>query len=203
MRRTVDITPSVAGNGVLNDVDFSVASRPILRIMGAVDPHKKSQAKATNPPTDGDAAAEIAAARAEAASFREIAARAQADLQNAKVRIDREDSERRQYATEAVILQLLPWVDDFRRAYAHMSSDIASTEWGKGMRAVADDLQKTLQRLGVTVIGSVGEPIDPERHQVLLAGPGTEGTVTEVIAEGYALHGKVLRPANVRAGNGA
>lgn len=166
--------------------------------------------KQPTPPADekrtGDDAsalrAELEAARTELARLKDIAGRAQADLQNAKQRLEREAADLRSFATEGVVRRILPTLDNFQRAFQSVPPDLASHEWVKGVTAIEQDLLRQVTELGLQRMDSLGQPVDPQQHDVLSAGPGPEGTVTEVFEEGYVLNGKVIRPAKVRAGNG-
>lgn len=144
----------------------------------------------------------IEALQAELARMKDIAARAQADLQNAKARLEREAGELRAFATEGMIRRILPTLDNFQRAFQQVPHDIAGHEWVKGVTAIEQDLLRQVTEMGLTRMESLGQPVDTTRHEVLTTGPGTDGTVAEVFEEGYVLNGKVIRPAKVRAGNG-
>ena len=61
---------------------------------------------------------------------------------------------------------------------------------------------KQMTGVGLVRMQSLGQTVDPLRHEVLSIAPGEEGKVIEVFEEGYELHGKVLRVAKVKAGNG-
>lgn len=139
---------------------------------------------------------------AELQKWKDTAARAQADLQNAKVRMEREAGELRKYASEQLIRRLLPALDNFQRAFQHIPADLQDNEWVKGVTAIEQDLFKQLSEAGVTRMRPFGEIADPARHEVLTIGPGEEGKVIEVLEEGYALHDRVLRPAKVKVGDG-
>ena len=135
--------------------------------------------------------------------LKELAARAQADLQNAKERMEREAVEMRKFALESTIQRLLPTIDNFQRAFAHLPDDIAEHDWVKGVSAVEKDLMKMLEDAGLKKIDAIGQPVDPQRHEVLQAGPGEKDVIIEVFEDGYELSGKVLRPAKVKVGDGA
>ncbi len=135
--------------------------------------------------------------------FKDLAARAQADLQNAKTRIERETGDLRKFATEQLILRILPTLDNFQRAFAQVPADLSSHEWVKGVGAIEQDLMRQMTDAGLQRMQSLGAVADPARHEVLTVGPGEEGKVMEVFEEGYELHGKVLRPAKVRVGDGS
>ncbi len=135
--------------------------------------------------------------------LRDLAARAQADLQNAKARAEREAADIRTFATESIVRRLLPTLDNFQRAFLHVPEELQEHEWVKGVAAIEQDLMRTMTDAGLKRMDAMGAVVDPQFHEVLTMGPGPEGTVTEVFEEGYMLHGKVLRPAKVRAGEGA
>lgn len=136
-------------------------------------------------------------------ALKELAARAQADLQNAKDRLEREAANSRIFAQERLITELLPCVDNFQRAFAHLPDDIAGHDWVKGVQAVETDLMSRLATAGLAKIDAVGKSVDPQVHEVLQAGPGETDVVLEIYEDGYTLHDKVLRPAKVKVGDGS
>lgn len=135
-------------------------------------------------------------------TYKESSARAQAELQNAKIRMEKELKDTRTFATQMFIMRLLPIIDNLDRAVAHLSPEIEGSEWTKGVLSIASQLQKELSDAGVSVIPALGKEADATMHHVILEGPGTKGIITDVLEKGYALHGKVLRPATVKVGNG-
>ncbi len=141
--------------------------------------------------------------QAELQRYKDLAARAQADLQNAKERLRREGEEMRAYAVESFVRGLLTTMDNFERAFKHLPEELKDNEWVKGMRAVEQDFIRKVQEAGVSKIDSLGGTVDPDRHEVLQAGPGEEGVITEVFEDGYELRGRVLRPAKVKVGDGS
>ena len=147
-------------------------------------------------------AEEIVKLQEELTRLREIAGRAQADLQNAKGRIEREAEDLRKFATEAIVRRILPTLDNFQRAFQHVPDDLQNHEWVKGVAAIEQELMRQMTDAGLKRMQSNGAVVDPHRHEVLNLGPGKEGTVTEVFEEGYELNGKVIRSAKVRAGDG-
>lgn len=149
------------------------------------------------------AAQDIEAMQAELERFKNLAARAQADLQNAKARAERESDELRKYATKDVFLGLLPILDNFNRAFKHLPDDIKNHEWVKGVAAIEKDLIKRLEEMGLVRFDSVGAKADPAVEEIVTVGPGEEGVVTEMLEDGYTLHKKVIRHAKVRVGDGS
>lgn len=156
----------------------------------------------TNDGSVSGSAGELETLRAELAKLKDLAARAQADLQNAKARVERDAEELRRYAAEGMIRRILPTLDNFQRAFQHVPEDLASHEWVKGVSAIESDLMRQMSDAGLKRMQSLGEVVDPMRHEVLSVGPGEKDTVAEVYEEGYELSGKVIRPAKVRAGDG-
>lgn len=141
-------------------------------------------------------------AQAEADRLKDMAARAQADLQNAKGRIEREAGEARKFATEETIRRLLPTVDNFQRAFQHLPEELQAHEWVKGVLGIEQALMRELQGLGLMRMSSLGQQVDTQRHEILQSAPGTEGEILEVFEEGFQLHDRVLRPAKVKVGSG-
>lgn len=140
--------------------------------------------------------------------FKELAARAQADLQNARARMGKEAEEMRVFASELLLRQLLPTIDNLRRACQHLPKDLASheracpelVEWAKGVLSTEQELLRQLKSIGLEPIDAIGKPVDPLHHEILLTAQGEEGKVLEVLEEGYLFRGKVLRPAKVKVG---
>ncbi len=156
-----------------------------------------------DPMPQADLEAQLAAAQAEIARLKDIAGRAQADLQNAKQRLEREAADLRAYAGEGVIRRILPTLDNFQRAFSLVPAEVAGHEWVKGVTAIEQDLLKQVSEMGLERMKSLGETVDPAKHEVVTLGPGKEGAVIDILEEGYLLNGKVIRPAKVRAGDGS
>ncbi len=162
------------------------------------------------PPTDDDSATtEVDALRAkleettkELERMKDLAARAQADLQNARARMERDADQLRAFAGEQTIRRILPALDNFQRAFQHVPAELANHEWVKGVAAVEQALLSQLQDQGLTRMASLGQKVDPSRHEIIIAAPGEMDTVVQVLDEGYELSGKVLRAAKVAVGNG-
>lgn len=141
----------------------------------------------------------------------DVSSRSQAELQNAKIRLEREAGEIRKFASEAVLLKLLPTIDNLQRALKHLPKDIDDkkrvypelVEWVKGIVALEQQFLSEVGEMGLKRFDSVGKPLDAERHEVLMQVPGDAGTVIDVLEDGYELHGKVVRPAKVKVGGGA
>ncbi|MBT3834910.1 nucleotide exchange factor GrpE [Candidatus Peribacteria bacterium] len=129
----------------------------------------------------------------EADNFKEVAARAQADLQNFKTRMQKEAQELRKFAAVPFILNLLPVYDDLSRGVDH----------DEGFKQVLEKLEKVFIDAGLTKMTPMGSAIDPSKHEVVNTAPGEKDIVTEVHQDGFELHGKVVRPAKVQVGDGS
>jgi molecular chaperone GrpE len=122
--------------------------------------------------------------------------RALADLDNYRKRAGREVQRRVDEAGDALLRDWFDVVDSLERALrAHPEGPLAD-----GLRAVLEQIEAILARQGVTRIGAVGEPFDPERHEAIDVRPTDEvddRTVVEVARSGFAVRDRVLRPAQV------
>lgn len=131
-------------------------------------------------------------------------ARVQADFRNAQRRLETEKQQAIQFANTKLISALFPVVDNFERA---LEVDPAKTDVQsllRGMQIVYEQLMKTLKDQQVEVIAPApGTVFDPNLHQALYQQADeryTEPTITQLLQKGYAVHGRVLRPAQVAVG---
>jgi molecular chaperone GrpE len=152
------------------------------------------------PPKSAELEAKIKELSEQIAKLTDIAGRAQADLQNAKIRLEKSREEMGKFAAEETLRRLLPVIDNFQRAFQHLPEDLKNHEWVKGIVAIEQDLMRHLGSMGLSRMESLGRPVDPSRHEILMTGEGEDGKVIEVFEEGFELHGRVLRPAKVKAG---
>ncbi len=129
--------------------------------------------------------------------------RAAADHQNFKRRVEEERSETARFASAALIINLLPIVDDLDRAFINIDPTVAGLNWVDGVRQVQKKLLNLLQMMGVTEINADGETFDPAIHEAVSQGPGEENRVVAVAQKGYRLGDRVVRPAMVVVGKGS
>jgi molecular chaperone GrpE len=128
------------------------------------------------------------------AEYRDRAARAEAELQNFRTRVERDRQANREAVIAEVVRSLLPALDDLDRADAH--GDLAGTP----LELVSQKLRAGFDRYGVTAVGTVGEAFDPAIHEAMVRIPSagaTSDTVAEVIEGGYTLGDRLIRPAKV------
>src|SRR5690349_16458198 len=157
-----------------------------------------SAAEEGAPGTDSN---ELTKLRTERDQLYQSLARAQADFQNSRRRLEADKEQAVQYANSSLIKSLLPVIDNFERALAVDSSKTDSATMQKGLQLVHDQMMNVLKSQSVEEIAPApGTPFDPNQHQALMQQPSdqyTEPTVTQLMQKGYALHGRTLRPAQV------
>src|SRR5438477_5768955 len=128
-------------------------------------------------------------------------ARATADYQNSRKRLEADLEQRAQYANSTLIKSLLPVIDNFERALAVDPAKADAASILKGLQVVHDQLMTVLKAQHVEVMApEPGTPFDPAHHQALMQQPSDEykePTVTQLLQKGYMLHGRTLRPASV------
>ncbi len=132
--------------------------------------------------------------------------RAHAELENVKKRAARDKAEFLKFATEGLLLEFLPVLDNLERAIASARSEVGSTSLLEGVEMTARLFLSVLEKAGVKPIEALGHPFDPAFHEAVAQtdGPAEEaGRVVEVVRKGYLLEGRVLRPAMVKVCHGA
>lgn len=126
--------------------------------------------------------------------------RAQADLSNYIKRAEREKLEIVESANRALILNLLPVLDDFERAFNSQPAKFARSSWTEGVRLIYNKTKSILETQGLTRIEAVGETFDPHVHEAIAQAEGEEGVVLEEARTGYMFKDKLLRPSSVVVG---
>jgi molecular chaperone GrpE len=124
----------------------------------------------------------------------------QADFENYKKIAARERKMYEMCATEELIKNLLPIIDDLEIALASASQDDEIASFVKGFELIYKDLMAVLEKEGLKPIKAVGEKFDPYKHEVTLTAIDEdlpEDTVLEELEKGYMLGPKVIRTAKV------
>lgn len=153
----------------------------------------------------GDAAADtIAALEAELATAKQDILYAHADTQNVRRRLEKELADARSYASTAFARDILSVADNLSRALAAIPADLREDEKFKslvvGLEATGRELDSVFGRNGVTKLESVGQPLDPNKHQAVMEIPSADaepGTVLVEMQAGYMIKDRLLRPAMV------
>jgi molecular chaperone GrpE len=182
--------------------EFSAAAPPHP---GAAGTGETSFGDAEAPPAGEHVAAEVVAedldalvARAnERDEYLALAQRTQADFENYRKRMARENAAALDRGVSKLAKELLPALDHLELA---LKAAAGHEDVVKGFAMVADELVAALNRAGIQPFSPAGEPFDPTEHEAMASQPSEDvepGTVIEVYQQGYRLNGAVLRPARV------
>lgn len=143
----------------------------------------------------------VAAAQQEAIEARQDMLRMQADMDNLRKRLIREQEKARRRTLERFMGDLLPVRDSLERGLEAATDPAVTVEALKeGKQLIMKMLSKTLGDHGLQTIDPVGEAFDPEKHEAMTMLPSAEhdeNTVIEVLEKGYQLHDRLIRPAKV------
>lgn len=148
----------------------------------------------------GDVADELADARAQAEEYLSHLQRLQAEFDNYRKRVLREQTMAVELASEPVMRRLLEVLDDFELALLAADRQPDFDRFLKGVEIVYAKLAESLKAEGLERIPAEGAVFDPELHEALMQTGDGEGEphVADVLRAGYTLRGRVLRPAGVR-----
>ena len=146
---------------------------------------------------------EIDAIIAERDDYRDKFMRALADAENARKRADKDRREAENYGGSKLSRDLLPIYDNLKRAI-----EAAGEDTGENAKALVEGVELTMRELinvfrkhGIEPITpEVGDRFDPQIHQAMFEAPlpgTTAGDIIQVSAEGFMLHDRLLRPAQV------
>ncbi len=148
-------------------------------------------------------------ARRERDEYLELSRRVQADFENYKKRMLRQQTDNFERAAEDLVTKVLPVLDAFDLARAHLGEGDDTSPEGKALVAGSTLLADILSREGLERIGAAGEPFDPTVHEAVdrvsaddSAAPADSApdgpVIDEVLRAGYRWKGRVIRPAMVR-----
>ena len=166
----------------------------------------ETQAAAEEMPVEaGQASAEREAlinqlkeAEAKTVEYKDGWARSQAEFQNYRKRIERDNEMMYASMKGDIIKKVLPALDDLERALANRPADDA---WASGIELIARKMQNILEGEGLKRIDAKGKEFDPNFHEAISHEPNDEVEsehVIDVVQNGYMLGERVIRPALVR-----
>ena len=146
----------------------------------------------------------------EIADLKDRYLRQAADMENLRKRTERERSDIKKYAVSEFARDILPLSDNFQRAIEAVPAEAAEQDEAlksflEGVKMNESQLQKVLERHGVTQLDPAGEKFDPNQHQAVQQIEDSElpnNTVVEVFQVGYVIAERVLRPAVVSVAKG-
>jgi len=139
-------------------------------------------------------AEELEALRRERDEYLDALRRLKAEFENSRKRQERERTRILDSASEKLMVELLPVLDNLDRALE------AEGDIREGVRATRDQLADVLARQGLLPVASDGQPFDPNVHEAVMGQPSDEheeGTILQTFERGYMLNGKPIRPAKV------
>ena len=157
-----------------------------------------------HPSAGGEGTSELAAALEEVAKYRDIALRAEAEMENVRRRAMRDVEHAHKYGLEKLIQNLLPVIDSLEKGVE--SAQQVNTDEGatkaivEGMSLCLKMLSDVMAKEGLDVVDPVGEPFDPNLHQAMsmIENPDMEpNSVVAVMQKGYTLNERLVRPAMV------
>lgn len=166
-------------------------------------PVGEEPAQNTNPDIDYPQVVETL--RTELSQMKDQAMRALAEAENARTRARKDREEASKFAVSSFAKDLLSVADNLRRALDAIPAELLEQHdqvknLVDGIEATEREMLRSFERNNIVKIDPKGQPFDPNFHEVLFEAPipGTPaGTVIEVIETGYALNGRILRPARV------
>ena len=128
--------------------------------------------------------------------------RVQADFDNYRKRVEQERLEIKKSANADLILSLLPVLDNFKRAAEHAPTD---DQWSTGIKAIERQFEEILNQQGLSIIEvKPGDTVNPNHHEIVSQEKTQkyeQGSIVQVVAPGYVLNAKILRPAKVVVAN--
>jgi molecular chaperone GrpE len=129
---------------------------------------------------------------------------AAAEIQNVRRRLEQEKQQASAYAASQFAKDMLAIKDHLERALAavndELRTDKLASQFLAGIEATARELESVFAKNEITRIKSIGEPLDPHRHQAMMEIPTVDaepGTIVEEMQPGYMLKDRLLRPALV------
>jgi len=159
-------------------------------------------------PSEDDAVESEDKLVAEVEKYKDIALRAEAEMQNLRRRAERDVQNAHKYGIERLLQNLLPVLDSLEKA-VEVSEAAASDDDDpqlEGIRLCSKLFVDVLTREGVEVLDPLGEPFDPNLHEALsmIENPDLEpNSVMTVIQKGYRLNERLVRPAKVMVSKSA
>ncbi|MFW6324288.1 MAG: nucleotide exchange factor GrpE [Desulfovibrionales bacterium] len=128
-----------------------------------------------------------------------------ADSENLKKRLTREKEEYCKFATENILEDILPVLDNLELALEHGRGNEACKDILQGVEMTLSIFQETLGRHGLTPVGNEGDRFDPALHEAIGQEPREDmepGSICKLYQKGYKLKDRLLRPAKVIVSSG-
>ena len=142
----------------------------------------------------------VSKAEEELVLHRDAMLRMQAEMDNLRKRLIRDQEKSRKFALERVMKDLLQVRDSLERGLETGSESTTADQYREGQTLTLKMLSKVMQDHDLELIDPAGEKFDPELHQAMTVLPSAEleeNTVMEVLQKGFKLHDRLIRPAMV------
>lgn len=126
--------------------------------------------------------------------------RALAEMDNMRRRTQREREEYTRFATEGLVRELIPVLDNLDRALEAARTAGEAVRVVEGVELIQRELLRVLERVGLRRYSALGQTFDPTRHEATARVVSVDQPPDTVVAEivpGYLLHDRVLRAAQV------
>ena len=146
---------------------------------------------------------EIEALRVERDEYKDKFMRALADAENSRKRSEKDRREAENYGGSKLARDLLPVYDNLKRALESATDEQRDVSGAllEGVELTLRELLNVFKKHGISLISpEVGDVFDPQHHQAMFEAPlpgTTAGEIIQVTAEGFMLHDRLLRPAQV------
>lgn len=161
--------------------------------------HESEVEEEIEPSVEDKLQGEIDDLKAEVDRLKNAYAKAYADTENVKRRLQTEADTNKKYRIQSFAKEILPTIDNLERALA--ASDESESQLKKGVEMIYNQLIKSLKDEGVEEIDCLNKKFDPNFEQSIMIEKkeGVEpGVVIEVLQKGYMLKDRVLRAAMVK-----
>lgn len=154
-------------------------------------------------PAEPDPEERFKTLEAELAEAKQAVLYAQAETQNVRRRMEKDAQDARAYAATGFARDVLSVADNLSRALETIPQELRDDDKFKGLvvglEATGREMEKVFERHGITRIASVGEKLDPNKHQAMMEVPSDlePGTIVQEMQAGYMIRDRLLRAAMV------
>jgi molecular chaperone GrpE len=170
----------------------------------------KAESQNASPDPGVQLGADLDALLTENAEMRDRLLRTMADMENLRRRTEREKADTARYAISNFARDVLTVGDNLKRTIDHVPAEAAAEDpalksFLEGVTLTERELLNVLERHGVTRIEPLGQRFDPNCHQAMFEVENSdvpEGTVVDVMQQGYVIGDRCLRPALVAVSKG-
>ncbi len=181
----------------------SEEERPRVKVTDKRRVHMDAAEPPAEPPAE-EPRSELEETKARVAEYLEHLQRLQAEFDNYRKRVLREQTRAVELATEPLVARMLEALDEFDLALVAAEQKPDFEKFVRGVELVYAKLWDVLKAEGLERIDAEGKPFDPALHEALFQSDEGEGdaVVADVLRPGYLLKGKVVRPAGVKVARG-